>query len=55
MAVLVVEEGAGVAVRAATLVTDVRLQGLDSAAVTATFGRPAGVKSLLLHQGQIQA
>lgn len=55
MAVLVVEQGAGVAVGAATLVAHVWLRGLAAAPVTATFGQPAGLKSLLLHQGEVQA
>lgn len=49
VAVLVVEQGAGVAVRPATLVTDVGFDGLTVAPTAAGFGHAAGVESLLLH------
>lgn len=55
VAVLVVEEGASVAVRAPTLVTDVSLHNLSIPPTTSGFGDTACVESLLLHQGEIQA
>ncbi|KAF7647823.1 hypothetical protein LDENG_00166040, partial [Lucifuga dentata] len=51
VAVLVVEQGAGVTVRAAALVADV---GFYDPAVP-RFGQTVGVESLLLHQGEVQA
>lgn len=53
VAVLVVEQGAGVAVRPPTLVTDVGLDNLSAAPTAAGFGHAAGVESLLLHQGEV--
>lgn len=55
MAVLVVEQGAGVAVRATALVTDMGLDDLAVAPLAADFGDVAGIESLLLHQGEVQA
>lgn len=55
MAVLVVEQGAGVAVRAAALVTDVGLDDLTVSSLAAGFGHAARIESLLLHQGEVQA
>ena len=53
--VLVVEEGAGVAVRPPTLVTDMGLNDLTAAPTTAGFCHAAWVESLLLHQGEVKA
>lgn len=55
VAVLVVEQGAGVAVRATALVTDMGLDDLAVAPLAADFGHVAGIESLLLHQGEVQA
>lgn len=55
VAVLVVEQGAGVAVRATALVTDMGLDDLAVAPLAAGFGHAAGIESLLLHQGEVQA
>lgn len=55
VAVLVVEQGAGMTVRPPTLVTDVGLNDLTGAPSAAGFGHAARVKSLLLHQGEVQA
>lgn len=51
--VLVVEEGAGMAVRPATLVTDVGFNNSTAAPTTTGFGHAAWVESLLLHQGEV--
>ncbi len=55
VAVLVVEQGAGMAVRPTTLVTDMGLDDLTVAPTAAGFGHAAGIESLLLHQGEVQA
>lgn len=55
VAVLVVEQRAGMAVRPATLVTHVGLKDPTAAPTTTGFGHAAGVESLLLHQGEVQA
>lgn len=53
MAVLVVEQGAGVTVRPSTLVTHM---GLDRPALApCCFGYSSGIQSLLLHKGEVQA
>lgn len=53
VAVLVVEQGAGVAVGSTTLVADVGLEDLTGAPAAAAFGHAAGVESLLLHQSEV--
>lgn len=55
MAVLVVEQGAGVTVGPTTLVADMGLDDLNVAPTAAGFGHAAGMESLLLHQGEVQA
>lgn len=55
MAVFVVEQGAGVAVRPPTLVTDMGFEDLTVAPTAAGSGHAVGVESLLLHQGVVQA
>lgn len=55
VAVLVVEEGAGVAVGPPALAADVRLGHGGAALSAASFGQAARVQSLLLHQGSVQA
>lgn len=54
VAVLVVQQGAGVAVRPTALVTDVGLDDLTVAPSATGFGHATGVESLLLHQGEVQ-
>lgn len=53
--VLVVEQGAGVAVRPPTLVADMGLDDLTVAPTVAGFCHAAWVESLLLHQGEVEA
>lgn len=55
VAVLVVEQGAGMPVRPPTLVAHVGLNDLTIAPSATGFGHAAGVKSLLLHQGEVQS
>lgn len=55
VAVLVVEQGAGVAVRPPTLIADVGFDDLTVAPAAAGFSHAARVKSLLLHQSEVQA
>lgn len=54
VAVLVVEQGAGVAVSPPTLVTDMRFEDLAAASSHASFCRATWIESLLLHQGEVQ-
>lgn len=54
VAVLVVEQGAGVAIGPSALVAHVWLGGLTGAPVTTGFGHATGIESLLLHQGEVQ-
>lgn len=55
VAVLVVEERAGVAVGPPALVAHMGLGDIAAALSAASFGQAAGVESLLLHQGVVQA
>lgn len=55
VAVLVVEQGAGVAVGPPTLITHMGFDDLTVAPTAASFCNAAGVESLLLHQGEVQA
>lgn len=53
MAVLMVEQGAGMAVRPPTLVADMGLHDLTVVPMAAGSSHAAGVESLLLHQGEV--
>lgn len=55
MTVLVVEQGAGVAVRPPTLVTNMGLYDLTVGPTAAGSCQTVRVQSLLLHQGEVQA
>lgn len=55
VAVLVVEQGASMAVRAPALVAHVGLGDLVVCLSAAAFSQAAGIESLLLHEGEVEA